>query len=157
MSIFIASRLSNETVNSLVKEAQAIGPRDPLTISAHMLNGILRFVLFLPSIILVPIFTFVLGALVTISFGTLLMLFSVIWFPFLGILLGSSWLWLKISILRPILLLPGAIIAVVTFFYVSLIPDMGEKYQKVLKLGICDSWPYSYLVWRLSLKEGQPE
>ena len=157
MYIFSASRFSNEIVNRLIKEARVLGPRDPLTISAYMLNGILRLAILLPSIVLVPIFTLVLGLLVTISFGTLLMLFSAIWLPFLGIILGSSWLWLKIPILRPILLIPSVIIAVVTFFYVSLIPDMGEKYQKVLKLGICDSWPYSYLVWRLNLKEGQPE
>ena len=35
--------------------------------------------------------------------------------------------------------------------WVSLIPDMGEKYQKVLKMGFCDSWPYTFLVFKLSM------
>jgi hypothetical protein len=64
---------------------------------------------------------------------------------------------LKTPILRPILLLPGVTIAVVANFYVSLIPDMGEKYQKLIKLAICDNWPYSHIIWRLSLKEAQAE
>ena len=150
-------RPSNEVVNRLVFEAHEIGPKDPLTVGAHILNVVLNLFLLLPSLILVPVCTFVLGILVNISFGTLLMLFSVIWLPFFGIILGSSWLWLKIPILRPILLLPGVVIAVVVNFYVALIPDMAEKYQKLIKLAICDNWPYSHIVWRLSLKEGRTE
>lgn len=150
-------RPSDEIVNRLVFEAHEIGPKGPLTASAHVLNSALNLVLFLPLLVLTPVCTFVLAILVSISFGTLLMLFSAIWLPFLGILLGSSWLWVNIPILRPILLLPGVVIAVVTDAYVCLIPDMGEKYQKLVKLAICDNWPSSYIIWQLSLKEGQTE
>ena len=83
------------------------------------------------------------------------MLLSVIWFPLLGVILGSSWLWLRAPILRPVLILPGVVVAVVSDIYVSLVPDMGEKYQKLLKLGICDSWPYSLIVFKLNLEDVQ--
>lgn len=150
-------RRSNEIVNHLVKEAQRIGPRDPLTLGAYLINGGLRLILFPINLVLVPPCTFILGIGVMITFSALLLLLSAIWFPLLGIILGSSWLWLRAPISRPVLILPGVIVAVVSDVYVSLVPDMGEKYQKLLKLGICDSWPYSLIVFQLNLKEVQPE
>ena len=49
----------------------------------------------------------------------------------------------------PFLLAPGVFIAVLADVYISLVPDMGEKHQKVLKMALCDSWPYSYLVFKV--------
>ena len=40
-------RPSNEIVNRLVFEAHEIGPKDPLTVGAHILNVVLNFFLFL--------------------------------------------------------------------------------------------------------------
>ena len=148
---------SNAVVNRLVKEAMEIGPRDPLSVGTFTFHQVLNFILLPANLLLVPPVTFILGLAVMITFSVLLMVFSIVWFPLLGIILGSSWLWLKAPILRPILFLPGIIVALISNVYVSLIPDMGEKYQKLLKLAFCDSWPYSLLVFQLSLKESDPE
>jgi hypothetical protein len=147
----------NEAINHLIKEAQKIGPKDILTVGAYGLNAGLRLVLFPVNLILVPPFTFVLGILTMITFGLLLMILSLVWFIFFGFIIGSSWLWIKAPLARPILFLPGVLIVLVSDIYVSLIPDMGEKYQKLIKLALCDSWPFSLLVYRLSLNIEQPE
>ncbi|MFH1140519.1 MAG: hypothetical protein V1724_02360 [Chloroflexota bacterium] len=143
---------ANALVNAQLEEARATGPRDFLTQGAIVLNGVLGL-LFLPTIVLVPVSTFILGLAVTATFGLLLFPLSVIWLPFLGVLLGTSWLWIKIPVLRPFLLLPGITIARVADVYISLIPDMGEKYQKVLKMAFCDNWPVSWLLWQISLRD----
>ena len=143
---------ANAVVNAQLEEARTEGPRDFLTIGTWIFNGILNLLL-LPAIFLVPVFTFVLGLAVTATFGLLLFPLSVLWLPFFGTLLGTSWLWLKIPVLRPFLLLPGVIIARVANLYVSLTPDMGEKYQKVLKMGLCDAWPLSLLLFQISIRD----
>jgi hypothetical protein len=147
----------NEATNNLIKEAQRIGPKDIFTLGAYGLNGVLRLILFPVNLILVPPFTFVLGILATITFGLLLMLLSLVWLVFFGIIMGSSWLWIKAPLARPLLFIPGVLIVLVSDVYVSLIPDMGEKHQKLIKLALCDSWPFSLLVYRLSSTVGQPE
>jgi len=153
----VVLRSANQTIKSLVEEAQRIGPKDPLSIGAYGLNAILRIIILPINLILVPPFTLVLGILVTVTFGILLMILSLVWLPLSGLILGSSWLWIKVPITRPFLFLPGIAVAVVSDVYVSLIPDMGEKYQKLLKLGFCDSWPYSFLVYQLNLTVEQPD
>jgi len=147
----------NETITNLITEAQRIGPKDPFTIVAYGFNATIRLILSPLNLIIVPPFTFILGILAAVTFGVLLMVLSVVWLPLMGLILGSSWLWIKAPITRPFLLLPGVVVAVVADVYVSLIPDMGEKYQKLLKMGLCDSWPYSYLVFQLNLSKEQPE
>ncbi|MEE9247287.1 MAG: hypothetical protein V3U79_01135 [Dehalococcoidia bacterium] len=142
---------ANVVISALIKQAISIGPKDPFTISAIAVQVMLSVMLF-PTIILIPPSTFLLGIGVNISFGLLLLAFSIIWMPMLGMLMGTSWLWLKVPILRPVLLLPGLAVATLARVYVSLIPDMGEHYQKVLKMGFCDSWPHSLTLYRLSSK-----
>ena len=137
---------ANQVVGTFINIALTTGPRDPLTRAAYAANTILRMLLF-PIILLVPIVTFVLGLLIQISFGILLLPLSIIWMAFFAMLWGTSWLWIRAWYLRPFLLVPGVFIAVLADVYVSFVPDMGEKYQKILKMGLCDSWPYSYLVF----------
>jgi hypothetical protein len=144
---------ANRIVNALTGRAQEMGPRDPITLVAFAANAVLRFILMLPLFLLSLVTTTILGLLVTLSFGLLLYPLSAIWMLFFGLLLGSSWLWIRAWYLRPVLLLPGVLIAAIGFAYVSLVPDMGEKYQKALKLGLCDSWPFSHLTFRLSLQQ----
>lgn len=140
---------SNAIASALVDQAQALGPRDPLTLAAHSLGTFLRLALF-PTLLLIPPVTSVLSIMVILTFGGLLLLLSAIWLAFFGLLLGSSWMWLKVPILRPLLIIPGVLISVAVGIFVSLVPDMGEKFQKVIKMALCDSWPYSYLVFKLS-------
>jgi len=137
------------SVDELVSAAQAIGPRDSLTLLAYTSHSVVRALLIIPFIVLIPPVTFILGLLVSLSFGLLLIPFSLLWILFFGLLLGSSWLWVNIPITRPILLPFGVVLATIADWYVSLIPDMGEKYQKVLKMAYCDSWPYSYLIFQV--------
>ena len=139
----------NVVVSMFIDNAKAAGPQDPLTVAAYTVNSILRILLF-PILLIVPIVTLVLGLLVQISFGILLIPLSIIWMAFFATLLATSWLWLRAWYLRPFLLVPGVLIAVLADVYVTLVPDMGEKYQKILKMGLCDSWPYSYLVFEES-------
>jgi apolipoprotein N-acyltransferase len=139
----------NKIVSTLIANAVATGPQDPLTVTARNANMILGMLLF-PKLLISPIITLALGLLVQISFGILLLPLSIIWMAFLAILLGTSWLWIRHWHLRPFLLVPGVLIAVLADVYVSFVPDMGEKYQKILKMGLCDSWPYSYLVFEES-------
>ena len=141
---------ANAVVSAMLTEAQAAGPRDPFTLFAFTLNSILKLIL-IPTMLLVPIVTFALGILVSLTFGLLLFLLSLIWLPIFGLLLGTSWLWLRAWYLRPILIIPGVITAFIGSLYVRFVPDMGEKYQKVLKLGYCDAWPWTYTMFRISL------
>ena len=144
---------SNAVVNHLIAEAMAEGPKDLLSKATHAISTVVGALYFLPMLVLIPISTFILSLVVSLPVVGLVIffVFDVPWWFVLGTLLGSSWLWLKVPFLRPFLLLPGILVARVGDIYVSLIPDMGEKYQKVLKMGFCDSWPYTYLVWRRSL------
>lgn len=125
------------------------GPDDPLSRSTYILNKALIIPLGLLTILLVPPVTFVLGLAATLTLGVLLIPLSLIWIPLFGIIMGSSRLWLKVPLLRP-LLLPLVLIPPIAFVYVSLVPDMGERFHKQLKLALCDSWPYSYLVYQQS-------
>lgn len=135
--------------SALQKEAMEGGPQDSLSRSAFVIRGVCGL-LFAPTILLIPAVTMVLGLLVMVTFGLLLLPLSMLWILFLAPILGSSWLWINCPIARIFILVPGIIIATIGSVYASFVPDMGEKYQKVLKIGLADSWPYSFLVWKLS-------
>ena len=92
---------------------------------------------------------FILGLLVSVTFGLLLIPLSVVlWWPFLGFLLGSSWLWGKVGLSRPVLLLPGVAVAEVASAVVGLMPSMGEWQSRGMKLALCESWPHSLSLWK---------
>ncbi len=137
---------SNAYITYIEQQIVATGPKDPFTKLARILYKVIELLLLLPSLILIPISSITLGLLAVITFGLVLLPLSLVWLPFLGFLIGTSWMWIKIPISRPILLLPGVIIAEIANLYVSLIPDMGEKHQKLVKLGLCDTWPLTYLM-----------
>lgn len=92
----------------------------------------------------------ILGCVIGLTFGLLLLPLSLVWLPFLGYLLGTGWLWIKIPVLRPFLIIPSVLVAVVGNIYVAFMPDMGERFQKQFKGVLCDSWPYSWLIFQLS-------
>lgn len=136
-------------VNYMIDLAHKIGPQDWFTRAAFISRSIFGY-LFLPLVILIPITTSILGFLVFITFGLFLIPLSAIWFVFFAFTLGTSMLWINVPIMRPILILPGIVIPTLGSVYVSLMPSMGEHYQKTLKIGLADSWPYSYLIWQIS-------
>lgn len=103
-----------------------------------------------PTMLLVPVevvTTAAGGCLAGLTFGLLFVVLSIIWWPFLAFLLGTSWLWLRAWYLRPILLLPGVIVALVADLYVMFTPE-PEKDAKVMKLSMADEWPLSWYLLR---------
>ncbi len=85
------------------------------------------------------------GCVVGLTFGLFAFLLSLIWLLFLGLLLGSSWLWLKVPLLRPILLVPGVVLALIADAYVRLAPE-PERVAKWAKLTLAQEWPLSWLI-----------
>lgn len=110
-------------------------------------NTVLKVILFLPSLILTPISvvtTFVIGLTFLIPFWTEIYIFlmTIIWLPFSGYIMSTSWLYQKVFVLRPILAIISIPILVVLDSFLTLManPDRADKYNKAL---IIDSWPFS--------------
>ena len=97
----------------------------------------------LPNLILTPVSTSLLAIADALTFGVLPLVLSLPWLVCLWLLIGTSWLWAKVPLARPVLLVPGVILSVIGFEYTAFVPEMGEKYQKLVKLGLRESWPYS--------------
>ncbi len=106
------------------------------------------------SVIAIPLFpiqlvtTFVLGLLAKITFGIFLWIGSVIWMPFFALLIATSWLWLRVPLLRILLFFPGIILAVVSNIYATLMPCMGEWDARKIKIDLCYIWPLSWNLYR---------
>jgi len=72
--------------------------------------------------------TFVLGCLGTITFGVFLLPISFIWMVlFLGPLLGLSWLWDKVPLLRIPTAILGIPAAVLGNAYTAIMPSMRPR------------------------------
>ena len=110
-------------------------------------NRILNIVLTVLAWVVVPlqiVTTFVLGILVSISFGLLLLPISLVWMVLLGPLLGLSWVSQKAPLLRNligIIFLPWAVVADT---FVALMPSMGELENRAAKLMLCNTWPFTW-------------
>ena len=101
--------------------------------------------------------TFILGLLVSLTFGLLLYPLSLIWIVlFCGPLLGLSWLWEKVSFLRIPIAVLGIPLAFIGNIYVCLTPSMGELDSRVSKLLLTESWPFSLDFWRMIRKRTMP-
>ena len=70
-----------------------------------------------------------------------------IWWPFLLLLAGTSWLWLQGWFLRPVLIIPGVLISALADLYVMLAPE-PEKAGKLAKLSIAEEWPLSWYLMK---------
>ena len=137
-----------ERINDLrerIAVAKANGPSDIFTKLARML---VKFTTSLLAL-LTPISLItraVGGCLIVVTIGFLALPILFVWSPFYILLAGTSWLWLRAWYLRPILIIPGVIIAFFADLYVMLMPDF-ERGSKLTKLAICEEWPIS---WYLS-------
>jgi hypothetical protein len=84
------------------------------------------------------------GCLVSLTFGLLLIPLTVIWKTFfLWPLLGLSWAWDKVPLLRIPLAVVGIPLAAVGATYVALVPSMGDMESRVIKMVLCETWPFS--------------
>ncbi len=110
-------------------------------------NRIVGAFLTILSWVVVPagfVTTLVLGLLVKVSLGVLLIPFSLIWVAlFMGPLLGLSWLWRKVPLLRIPVACCGIPIAVLGDTYSALLPSMGEWESRFSKLALCETFPFS--------------
>lgn len=114
-------------------------------------NRILNVVLIMLAWIVLPVqlvTTFVLGLLVSITFGLLLLPISLVWTILFGPLLGLSWFCQKVPTLRNLvglLFLPWAVLADT---FVCLMPSMGELENRTAKLMLCNTWPFTWEFWQ---------
>lgn len=146
MGTEITQAIVGQYQRCLVDRARAAGPRSILNNVAIGLHTAIGFVFF-PLIPVQFVTTFILGLLDSITFGILgILLAAVFWWPFFGFLLGSSWLWGKVDITRPVLLLPGVVVAEVAHAIVALMPAHDEWQARGMKLALCESWPHSHHV-----------
>lgn len=114
-------------------------------------NKLLNVLLGITAILVIPlqlITTFVLGLLVTVTFGILLFPVSLIWILFSFPMIGISWLTAKIGWLRTPVGLIGIPWAILANTFVALMPSMGELESRAAKLMLTESWPYSWECWR---------
>lgn len=100
------------------------------------------------TVIFIPIqgiTTFILGLLVSLTCGLLLIPFSIVWVVlFLGPLLGLSYIYERVAILRPFISIIGIPLAVIGDTYVAFLPSMGELDSRYAKMIICQTFPYSW-------------
>ncbi len=120
-----------------------------------MTNKIIHILISISAIIVIPvqlISTFILGLLVSMTFGLLLVPISAMWTVFLlGPLLGLSYVFERVVILRPFISVIGIPLAVIGSTYVSIMPSMGEMDGRYQKLVLCQTFPYT---WRFMRFQG---
>lgn len=120
-------------------------------------NKIISILIVLTSVVVIPVqivSTFVLGLLVTISFGLLLLPISLIWSVlFLGPLLGLSYVFERVVIIRPFISAIGIPLAVLGNAYISIMPSMGEWKSRFEKMVICQTFPYTYRYFQIQSRK----
>ena len=118
-------------------------------------NRILEIILGVISIVVIPIqiiTTFILGILISITFGLLLFPLNFIWtIIFLYPLIGLSYVYEKLAILRIPVAIIGIPLAVLGNTFAALIPAMGETESRISKLLLTESFPYSWHYHGLTL------
>ncbi len=111
-------------------------------------NKIVDLFLTITAWVVVPlqiITTFLLGILVTLTFGLLLLPLSLLWVVlFLGPLLGFSYIWEHVPFARLFVSILGIPLAIIADAYVCLIPSMGEMDSRIVKLLYCQTFPYTW-------------
>jgi hypothetical protein len=143
----IEQRANIQLMEERVAFARARGPSDIFTSTAKLLTTALTGIL---GIVLIPVelvTTALGGCLLALTFGLLAVLLTVIWLPLFGLLVLTSWLWIRVAVLRPLLLLPGVVVAVISYVFVALMPD-PERDAKHGKLALASGWPLTILIMR---------
>jgi hypothetical protein len=114
-------------------------------------NRVLDFILTMLAWVVLPVqlaTTFLLGILVTCTFGLLLFPLSLVWAILVFPLVGASWLCSKAQVLRNpigILLIPWVVVANT---YACLVPSMGEMESRADKLLLTETWPFCWEYWQ---------
>ena len=100
------------------------------------------FLLLIPEIVTTFCLSFLLLLFIPPIFLIYAFIMTLIWFPFLGFIVGTSWLYKKVPILGFPLSLIGIPIAIIIDIFLQLMPnpDKKDKYNKAI---ICKSFPFS--------------
>jgi len=74
----------------------------------------------------------------------ILMILDLVWMSIWMLVMLSSSAWIKMRWMRPILVIPGLVLALAAYIFVSLAPDpqKNSEYHILIK-----SWPMSWRVW----------
>ena len=78
------------------------------------------------------------GCLFAITFGLLGIVVNLAWLPLLGLLIGTSRVWLKFGWSRPLILIPGFLVALIADLFAMFAPDEGGA--KYMKLSLSAEW-----------------
>lgn len=90
--------------------------------------------------------TFLIGALVTLTFNILLIPLSLVWTLFFYLpLLGLSLLFIRMPFLRPVSIIIGFPLSIAAYIFAALIPSMGDLYSRTSKVVYTESFPFNYL------------
>lgn len=121
-----------------------------------LINRILEIILGVIGIVVIPVqilTTFILGILISLTFNLLLFPLSIVWsILFLYPLIGLSYIYEKISILRIPIAIIGIPLAVLGNTFAALIPSMGEIESRLSKLLITESFPYCWHYYKFTFK-----
>ena len=83
--------------------------------------------------------------LMMVSFGLYAWLYTILlWWPILGLLLGTSWLWFRLWPLRPILLVPGIFLAVIGDLILMFAPPDRDREATLFRAALAEEWPFSW-------------
>ena len=77
-----------------------------------------------------------------------LVILDLLWHPMLGILLGTSWLWFRVRLLRPLLILPGILTAMIASSYLTIVGVEREQYARFQKLSLAEDWPLTWFLMK---------
>ena len=129
-------------------------PTSLLTSLAYMSQRFIWAIISIPVKILGFILAIPIGLLFWISFGILSIPINLMWVFWYFSLKGTSWLWFNSKAARPILFLPGILLACCARIYTVLIPDIRGNFIKACRLTACSSWPHSYTYFKVYENSG---
>ncbi len=130
-----------------VNFARSNGPVDFLTLLTRL---VLTRVTSILTLILAPVdmvLKFVGKGLIAVVLGMMLLivlhgLWMIFWLP----LMGMSWAWARYAWARPVLIVPGVIIAIFGHIFLMLVPDPHKNAQYVVMM--TREWPLSWQLYK---------
>jgi len=133
-------------VSERVQLALALGPQDKMSKLTFQANRKCLLVITPILWLMTPFTSLVIKVLNILTLGLIVIPFAIPWMLMLGSLSFLSLLWVKVVYIRPLLIAPGLIMAMVAHIYAHLMPALDDPYGKFLKLGLADCWPYTYIM-----------
>ena len=127
--------------------AQSVRPSGSLTSVTMWLVDVTTGVLLFPLIVVSPLIRLVVALLGRATFGLFTIPLDFIWQLHSVLLVSTSILWIKHPILRPVLLIPGVVIATTGTAWVTLTTAIYPT-VRAYRLAACDVWPMTDVVAR---------